>query len=114
MPLESAHLQATSLWELVLEVVAMLLRASSSDSLMQLRDRKGERDEKRRGENHECGERGNDRKRSIKWKKDGDEETSTQWEETLFSIPLFQQAIMKTKVNTLAFYTMIFWREDQP
>ena len=37
-------------------------------SLMQLHDRKGERDERKRGENREHGEWGNDRKRSNKRK----------------------------------------------
>ena len=45
-------------------------------SLMQLHDCKGERDERKRGENHERDEWGNDRKHSNKQKRDGDEEAS--------------------------------------
>ena len=45
---------------------------------MQLHDRNGEGEEMRRGENHECGERGNDRKCSNKWKQDGKKGSKTQ------------------------------------
>ena len=76
---------------------------------MLLRDRKGEREEneRRRIVSVVKGESivsvaTNEREMEMK------KQVTTQWEETLFSIPLFQQARMKTKSKDLSFIHRTF------